>query len=101
MSDSALAYLDLTADDRFEARVPRLLKHDAELVARASGVSLSEYVLRILAERVAEELPATQQWRLTPAQQAQLLRILAAPAEGTGALEAARKRALKVFGKNP
>ncbi len=101
MAEATLAYLDLLADERFEARVPRRLKKDAETVAKAAGFSLSEYVLRLLAERVAEELPRTQQWRLTPDEQATLLRLLAQPSEPTTALEKAREQAKKLFGPNP
>lgn len=99
--ESVQAYLGLPADERFEARVPARLKRDAELVAQARGESLSQYVLRVVAERVAEEYPATQQWRLTPSEQVQLLRVLAAPPQASPALEEARKRAEETFGPNP
>ena len=101
MAEATLAYLDLLADERFEARVPHRLKKDAETVAKARGCSLSEYVLRLLAERVAEDLPGTQQWRLTPGEQATLVRLLAAPSGPTPALEKARRKAEKLFGPNP
>jgi len=96
-----LAYLDLAADDRFETRVPSRLKRDAEAVARARGESLSQYVLRIVAERVAEDFPTTQEWHLTPSEQVNLLRVLAAPEGETEALKAARARAQAVFGPTP
>lgn len=97
-NDSAQAYLELPADDRLEARLPRRLKRDAEVVARARGETLSEYVTEILAERVASEIVATQSWRLTPGEQAELLRVLAGPAPETAALGAARERAAEIFG---
>lgn len=96
-----LAYLDLAADDRFETRVPSRLKRDAETVARARGESLSQYVLRIVAERVAEDFPTTQEWHLTPSEQFNLLRVLAGPDAETPELVEARKRAQAVFGPTP
>ena len=101
MAEATFAYLDLLADERFEARVPRRLKKDAEVVAKSRGFSLSEYVMRLLAERVAEELPRTQQWRLTPDEQVTLLRLLAQPSGPTPELEKARQKAEKLFGPNP
>lgn len=95
---SAQAYLELPADDRFETRLPRRLKRDAEAVARARGETLSEYVTELLAERVAEDIIAAQTWRLTPGEQAELLRVLAAPAPDTPALRAAQARAAALFG---
>jgi len=35
-ASKARAYLDLTADERFESRIPGVLKRHAETVARAS-----------------------------------------------------------------
>ena len=101
MAEAVFAYLSQKADERFETRMPARLKEDAEAVAEAKGLSLSEYVVRLIAERVAEDLPETRQWRLTPDEQAQLLRVLMAPAASTAALEEARKRAEAVFGPNP
>jgi uncharacterized protein (DUF1778 family) len=95
---TAQAYLDLPADDRLETRLPKVLKRHAETVARARGETLSEYVVEVLAERVADEIGATQEWRLTATEQAELLRILAAPAPTTAALEAATRRAETLFG---
>ncbi|SRR5258706_2775655 len=92
------AYLDLPADDRLETRLPKLLKRHAETVAKARGESLSEYVVDVLAERVANEIGSTQEWRLTATEQAELLRILAAPAPSTAALQAATRRAEDLFG---
>lgn len=101
MSEASLAYLDLLADDRFETRLPRRLKRDAEAVARSLGCSLSEYVLKLMAERVAEDLPQTQEWRLTPTEQATLLKVLAAATQPSKSLTAARKRSKKLLGPNP
>lgn len=95
---AAQAYLDLPADDRLETRLPKVLKRHAETVARARGETLSEYVVEALAERVADEIGTAQEWRLTVTEQAELLRILAAPAPTTAALEAATRRAEKLFG---
>jgi uncharacterized protein (DUF1778 family) len=92
------AYLDLPADDRLETRLPKALKRHAETVAKARGESLSEYVVEVLAERVANEIGSTQQWQLSAAEQAELLRILAAPAPTTAALRAATRRAEDQFG---
>ena len=77
LAHAAQAYLDQPATDRLETRLPRLLKAHAEAVARSRGESLSEYVVELLAERVADEIVSTQEWRLTPTEQAELLRVLA------------------------
>lgn len=98
LPESAQAYLDLPADDRFETRISRVLKRHAEAVATSRGETLSEYVLEVLAERVADEIVATQEWRLTATEQAELLRILATPAPTTATLEAATRRATDLFG---
>lgn len=95
---SAQAYLELPADDRLEARLSKVLKRHAETVARAKGETLSQYVIETLAERVAAEIGVIQEWRLTAAEQAELLRVLAAPAPTTAALAAATRRAEDVFG---
>jgi uncharacterized protein (DUF1778 family) len=92
------AYLELQADDRLEARIPKVLKRHAESVAIARGESLSEYVVEMLADQVAKDIESTQEWHLTAREQAELLRILAAPAPTTAALRAATKRAEKLFG---
>ena len=97
-AEAAQAYLDLPADDRFETRLPKVLKRHAEAVAKARGETLSQYVLEVLAERVAGEIATTQEWRLNPAEQAELLRVLAAPAATTAALAAATERAEHLFG---
>ena len=98
LGSAARGYLDLQADDRFEARLPQLLKRHAETVAKSRGETLSEYVLSLLAERVAEDITATQEWRLSAPEQAQLLRALANPAPTTAALRAASRRAEELFG---
>ena len=98
LADAARAYLNLPADDRLETRLPRVLKRHAETVARARGETLSEYVVGILAKRVAAEIGSTQEWRLTATEQAALLRVLAAPAPTTAALQAATRRAEDLFG---
>ena len=98
LTPTAQGYLDLQADERFEARLPQLLKRHAETVAKARGETLSEYVLSLLAERVAEDITATQEWRLSAPEQAELLRALASPAPATAALRAAIRRAEDLFG---
>jgi uncharacterized protein (DUF1778 family) len=95
---AARAYLDQPADDRFEARLPKLLKRHAEAVARARGQTLSEYLVGLLAERVAHDIANTREWNLTADEQVELLKILAAPAPDTPALEAAMRRAEELFG---
>lgn len=96
--DAARAYLDLQADDRFETRLPRLLKRHAETVAKARGETLSQFIVGALAERVAAEIVSTQELRLTPVEQAELLRVLAMPARTTPGLVSATKRAEELFG---
>lgn len=89
MTGTAQAYLDLPADDRFETRIPAVLKRHAETVAKSKGESLSEYVLEVLAEKVATDIIGTQEMRLTPSEQVELLRILASPTVVTPALREA------------
>ncbi|MBA4072998.1 MAG: hypothetical protein C0497_14360 [Gemmatimonas sp.] len=98
MTATAQAYLELPADDRFETRLPAVLKRHAEAVARSKGETLSEYVLAVLAEQVATDIVATQEWRLTPTEQVELLRILAAPAAVTPALGRAMAEAETLWG---
>ena len=98
LADAAQAYLNLPADDRLETRLPKVLKRHAETVAKAKGETLSEYVVEILAERVTDEIGNMQEGRLTAIEQAALLRVLAAPAPTTAALQAATRRAEDLFG---
>lgn len=98
MTATARAYLDLPADDRFETRLPAVLKRHAETVARAKGESLSEYVLEVLAEQVATDIASTQELRLTPVEQVELLRILAAPSVATPELAQATAEAAALWG---
>ena len=95
---ATLAYLDLPADDRLETRLPRILKKHAEAVARAKGATLSQYVVETLAQRVSDEIGGTQEWRLTAAEQVELLLILASPSPMTPALKKATRRAKRLFG---
>ena len=99
MGATAQAYLDQPADERFETRIPTVLKRHAEAVARAKGESLSEYVLEVLAEQVATDIARTQEIHLTPPEQAELLRILAAPAVTTPALARAMADAEALWGR--
>ena len=96
-ASTARAYLDLPADERFESRIPGILKRHAETVARAKGESLSEYVMEVLAERVADDLVATQDLHLTATEQVALLRLLAAPTTVTPELAAASASAKARF----
>ena len=95
---AANVYLDQPADDRFETRLSKLLKRHAEAVAKAHGRTLSEFTRDLLAEKVAADIASTQEWRLTATEQAELLRVLAAPATTTPALAAATRRAEELFG---
>ena len=95
---TALAYLALPADDRFETRLPAVLKRHAETVAKSKGETLSQYVLAVLAEKVATDIVATQELRLTSAEQVELLRIMSAPTLVTSALERATAEAEALWG---
>lgn len=97
LSQSARAYLSLPADVRFETRMPTLLKRHAERVAMSKGESLSQYVVQVLAERVAEDFAMTIEWQLTVPEQLALLRVLSAPAAPSSALDAARQRVQDQF----
>lgn len=98
MSSAAHAYLTMPANDRFEARIPIVLKRHAEAVAKFKGESLSQYILEVLAEKVALDIVATQELQLTPSEQVELLRTLAAPTKPTPALERAMAEAEILWG---
>lgn len=98
MTAAAWGYLSLPADERFETRLPAALKRHAEDVAKARGTTLSEFVLAILAEHVAEEIVSAQEWVLTGPEQAELLRVLARPVQSTAALDHATRQADELFG---
>ena len=94
---AARAYLDLPADERFESRIPEVLKRHAERVAKARGESLSQYVMEVLAERVAADMAETLELHLTTTEQAALLKLLTSPAAVTPQLAAASQRAKARF----
>jgi len=96
-ASTARAYLDLPADERFESRIPGVLKRHAEMVARAKGESLSEYVMAVLAERVADDIVSTQEILLIATEQVALLKLLTAPAVVTPQLAAASNSAKARF----
>jgi uncharacterized protein (DUF1778 family) len=98
LSDSEQAYLELPADARLEIRLPALLKQHAEMVASARHEKVSEFVLSVVAEAVAEGLAEAGTWKLTMPEQAELLQILSRPATHTPAMTAARTRAENLFG---
>jgi len=99
MTSTAIrAYLDSPQDERFETRMPALLKRHAERVAKAKGSTLSQYILAAVAERVSEDILAVEELHLTPLEQAELLRVLASPAAPTEQLAAATDRARARFG---
>ena len=101
MSAATRAYLDLVADDRLEVRLPRRLKADAEAVARASGQTLSQWLLTAVAERTSAAYAETLHWSLTPGETATLVRVLSAATDSTAALRAAGERAQAMFGALP
>jgi uncharacterized protein (DUF1778 family) len=98
MAKSGSAYLDLPADERFETRLPSLLKRHAEAVAALHGESLSHYVTQAIAARVADDLAQQAEWRLTVPEQVELLRVLSRPAEMTPELARAARTAREMFG---
>lgn len=100
MANAALAYKSQPSDARLEVRLPKALKEHAEAVASANGETLSEYIIEVLAERVAEELAVTRDWHLTIPEQEELLRILAKPKQRPVALLEAAEHAKKLFGSD-
>lgn len=98
--DTALAYRSLPVDDRADVRLPSLLKAHAARVAEAKGESLSTLIVEALAAIVARELPKIESWQLTAPEQAELLRVLAAPPVVTPAQRRAQKRAVELFGRS-
>jgi uncharacterized protein (DUF1778 family) len=91
------AYLEGIQDERFETRMPSLLKRHAETVARAKGTTLSQYVLAAVAASVSADILDSQALALTPSEQVELVRVLAAPSADTPALRAATARARELF----
>lgn len=96
-ASTARAYLDLPADERFESRIPGMLKRHAEVVAQAKGESLSEYVMMVLAEQVAVDIVSTQEIHLLATEQLALLTLLTAPAVMTPQFAAASSSAKARF----
>ncbi len=100
MAAAALAYKSQPSDARLDVRLPKALKEHAEAVASANGETLSEYIIEILAERVAEQLAVTRDWHLTIPEQEELLRVLAKPKQRPLALLKAAEHAKKLFGSD-
>jgi uncharacterized protein (DUF1778 family) len=98
MATAALAYKSQPSDARLDVRLPSALKAHAEAVASANGETLSEYIIQVLAERVAKELALTRDWHLTIPEQQELLRILVQPKKRPATLLEAATRAKKLFG---
>ncbi|MEJ7813325.1 MAG: DUF1778 domain-containing protein [Gemmatimonadaceae bacterium] len=94
LTDTEMAYLELPADARLEVRLPSLLKQHAEVVAAAKGGNLSQLVIEAVAEKVSAELVLARNWRLSAPEQAELLRVLAAPQAPPPAFGVASQRAL-------
>lgn len=100
MSSAAIrAYLDGPQDERFETRMPGLLKRHAERVAKAKGSTLSQYILAAIAEQVSEDILEVESLNLSTPEQAELLRVLAGAVSTTKKLGAATARARKRFGE--
>jgi uncharacterized protein (DUF1778 family) len=97
MSSSATAYLQLPADDRQELRLPALLKQHAAAVAQSRGQSVTQYIMRLVAEHVSAELPETRVWTLTLPEFESVMRALV-PRPESPELASARARAIELFG---
>lgn len=95
---AADAYLDLPADERFEKRLPAMLKRHAETVAKSKGESRSQYVVAVQAECVTDDMAQTVEWKLTIPEQVQLLKVLSAPPMAMPTLDDAQQRAKDLFG---
>jgi uncharacterized protein (DUF1778 family) len=98
MATAALPYLDRPSDARIEMRLPAALKAHAVAIALAKGEPLSQYLVEVLAERVAEELAGIRNWSLTVPEQQELLKILTQAPPQSVRLERARARAEVLFG---
>jgi len=97
-STTATPYLDLKADERQELRLPALLKDHIARVAAQQGRSVSEYMLRVLAADVSEEIAKPIEWHLSAPEFKVLLDLLKNPPPETKYMAAARARAKKIFG---
>jgi len=101
MPATAVPYLTLKADDRQELRLPAILKEHAARVAALHGKSTSEYLIEVIATRVAVEMEQAQTWDLSAPEVMTLLQTLATPAPETPAMAAARRKAEELFGRAP
>jgi len=79
----------------------RVLRRYAEAIAKSQGKTLEEWVLAVLAEKAATDMSALEEWRLTAAEHAKLLRVLSAPAVVTPPLEQAKSTAETLLGAAP
>lgn len=100
MATAALPYLDRPSDARIEMRLPSALKEHAAAIALARGEPLSQYLIEVLAERVAEELAVIRDWSLTIPEQKELLKILTQAPPSSPRLERAKARAEELFGND-
>jgi uncharacterized protein (DUF1778 family) len=98
MSPAVAAYREMPAADRLDFRVPSALKTDLSEAAKRNGQTTSEYVLEVLAEKVANDLAKSSEWYLTVPEQESFLRVLASTSAPTTAAKKAAERAAELFG---
>ena len=101
MPATAVPYLTLKADDRQELRMPALLKAHAAQIAALRGQSTSEYLVELIATNVTLDIAQSLTWELSPQEVMTMLRVLSSPPVETVALQAARTKAVELFGPEP
>lgn len=101
MPATAVPYLSLKADERQELRLPAILKEHAARVAALHGKSTSEFLIEVIATRVAVEMEEALTWDLSAAEVMTLLQTLASPTPETAAMTAACRKADELFGRAP
>jgi hypothetical protein len=94
----AAVYLSLKADDRHELRMPALLKEHAVRVASLHGQTTSQYLLSIIAARVAEDMASTATWSLSVPEVLSFIATMMGPTAETAAMRDARAAADDIFG---
>lgn len=78
--------------------MPALLKAHAARVAAMHGQSTSEYLIEVIATNVSVEIGKSLEWELSVPEVMTLLQTLATPIPETDAMQAARAKAVELFG---
>ena len=87
-------------DSHIEVELPLGLKEKAERAAEAAGMTVEEFVRRVLAEKVGElELERRGDWLLTASETRVLMELATRRRPDTRRFRSARRRARSLFGR--